>query len=89
MAPSNILPFQVRTQSFHGSTPVQYGAQLTAREIEVIEMAHLTNHRIAMVLGCEESTVKSHFRHINGKLGTKNRTEAFRAYVCGHVSRAA
>jgi LuxR family maltose regulon positive regulatory protein len=59
---------------------------LSEREIEVLELIAegLTNQEIAFRLTLSLNTVKSHARHIYGKLGVRNRTQAVaRARVLG------
>lgn len=53
-------------------------ADLTAREIEVLRLAArgLRNRDIARSLMRSEETIKVHVKHIMGKLGAKDRTEA-------------
>lgn len=60
-----------------GSAPA---AQLTVREIEVLQFATrgLTYKEIADRLFVAESTVKNHMRHIMEKLHLRNRSEAIR-----------
>jgi DNA-binding NarL/FixJ family response regulator len=53
-------------------------AELTSREIEILEMVSrgLQNKAIAAALGLSEHTVKIHLHNIIRKLGAHNRTEA-------------
>lgn len=53
----------------------QKGKQLTEREIEVLELVAigLTNAEIGDELYLAEETIKSHMRHILGKLQARNR----------------
>lgn len=53
-------------------------AQLTAREIEVLELIAqgLRNKEVGAVLGITEETVKVHMRNIMSKLNVQDRTEA-------------
>jgi DNA-binding NarL/FixJ family response regulator len=53
---------------------------LTAREVEVLELASegLANKAIAHRLDISDQTVKFHIASILGKLGAANRTEAVR-----------
>ena len=53
-------------------------ADLTIREIEVLRLAAFgqRNREIARSLMRSEETVKVHVKHIMGKLGAKDRTEA-------------
>jgi DNA-binding NarL/FixJ family response regulator len=57
--------------------------QLTARELEVLELIAegLTNKAIATRLGISDQTVKFHASQIQGKLGAANRTDAVRRAV--------
>jgi DNA-binding NarL/FixJ family response regulator len=52
--------------------------QLTPREIEVLQLIAqgFSNPRIAEKLSVSEETVKTHVRHLLGKLGVASRTEA-------------
>lgn len=58
-------------------------ATLTARELEVLELASkgLTNREIAAVLRCSETTAKWHLKNIMKKLEVTDRTEATRVAV--------
>jgi DNA-binding NarL/FixJ family response regulator len=53
-------------------------ADLTSRELEVLRLAALgyRNREIARSLMRSEETIKVHVKHIMGKLGVKDRTEA-------------
>jgi len=57
--------------------------QLTARELEVLELIAegLPNKAIATRLGISDQTVKFHASQIQGKLGAANRTDAVRRAV--------
>jgi len=62
---------------------------LTAREIEVLELAAegLTGRCIAEQLEISPSTVKTHFEHIFRRLGVRDRTSALaRAIRCGLIA---
>ncbi len=52
--------------------------ELTAREVEVLELVAkgLSNKEVARVLARAEETVKVHLKHVFGKLGVEDRTEA-------------
>ncbi len=52
--------------------------ELTEREAEVLQLlpSGTTNRDIGDVLCLSEKTVEYHLRHIYGKLGVKNRTQA-------------
>jgi LuxR family maltose regulon positive regulatory protein len=65
------LPFPVSTEK-------RLPEPLTPREQEILELlsAGLTNAEIAEKLIISPETVKKHLRHLYGKLGTGNRTEA-------------
>jgi DNA-binding NarL/FixJ family response regulator len=54
--------------------------RLTPREREILGLIELgeTNKRIALALGCSESTVKNHVHSLLAKLGVSRRTEAAR-----------
>lgn len=70
--------------------PAAPTAQLTGREIEVLQYATrgLTYKEIADRLYVAESTVKNHMRHIMEKLHLRNRSEAIRyAFSEGIVSQ--
>lgn len=58
--------------------PVPTGAQITARELEVLTAiaAGDANHEIAEQLHLSVETVKSHTRHIIEKLGARSRAHA-------------
>ncbi|MBX6376964.1 MAG: response regulator transcription factor [Clostridia bacterium] len=61
---------------------------LTKRELQVLELVArgLANKEIAVALGLEESTVKSHVAHILQKLGVSSRTAAVtRAHQAGLI----
>ncbi|HEY0505769.1 MAG TPA: response regulator transcription factor [Lysobacter sp.] len=56
------------------------GEALTGRELAILHSAAAghENKKIASHLGISTETVKSHLRHIFGKLGARNRTDALR-----------
>jgi two-component system nitrate/nitrite response regulator NarL len=58
--------------------PAEAGAELTARELEVLQLlaAGLSNKAIARRLAISEHTAKFHVNSILGKLGASSRTEA-------------
>lgn len=60
------------------ATPSTPATQLTARELEILEMvaARKRNREIADVLFISEFTVKNHLRNILAKLHLRNRREA-------------
>jgi len=62
----------------HPTRPFEAGADLSTRELEVLElMGHgHTNHEIADQLYISESTVKSHVSSVLAKLAAGNRVEA-------------
>jgi DNA-binding CsgD family transcriptional regulator len=67
--------------------------RLTPREIEVVQLPHLDNEGVALVLGCAPTTSKVHRRHINGKLGSEDRWTAYMTWCEltgeGQMERAA
>jgi len=68
-----ILPALVPAIAAQGTQP-----DLTARELQVLELVvhGLVNKQIAYSLNLAEHTVKNHIKHILGKLGARDRTEA-------------
>jgi DNA-binding NarL/FixJ family response regulator len=56
----------------------QWRGPLTPREVEVLQLlaAGLSNPQIAERLSVSEETVKTHVRHLLGKLVVASRTEA-------------
>jgi DNA-binding NarL/FixJ family response regulator len=62
----------------NGYLPSAHIAELTAREIQILEMVSrgLQNKTIAAEFRLSEHTVKVHLHNIISKLGTHNRTEA-------------
>ena len=70
--------------SFSSPVPVE----LTGREREVLELVAqgLTNEKIGKQLILSQETIKSHVRHILGKLGASNRTNAVAIGIrMGHI----
>lgn len=66
------------TRMLSHDSPSDQVAQLSARELEVLELAThgLTNLQIAERIHLSVHAVKFHLRSIFGKLGVSNRTEA-------------
>ncbi len=60
---------------------------LSAREIEVLRLlvSGTSNKAIASLLNVSENTVKSHLRHIFGKLQVQSRGEAVAAALQRHL----
>jgi ATP/maltotriose-dependent transcriptional regulator MalT len=58
--------------------PMVTPARLTKREWGVVELiaGGMSNDEIAVYLGLSTETIKSHVRHVLGKLGAKNRAHA-------------
>lgn len=56
--------------------------QLTEREVEVLTRLRqgLSDKEIAVKMGIQESTIKSHVRHVLAKLGSRSRTQAVSRY---------
>lgn len=54
----------------------KYPCGVSARESQVIELAHLSNAEIAEKLGISYETVKVHMKNAFVKLGAENRTSA-------------
>jgi DNA-binding NarL/FixJ family response regulator len=65
-------------QSSKHSQPVEWVEPLTARELEIIQLAArgLTNKAIGAQLAISDRTVQNHLAHIFGKLNAASRTEA-------------
>ena len=53
--------------------------QLSPREIEILQLAHLENAEIASQLCLSVSTIRSHWKQINKKLGVKSKYQAMLA----------
>jgi DNA-binding CsgD family transcriptional regulator len=72
----------VATSRAPGLGPFRQHAQLTRRELEVLEMMAegATNAQIADSLFISASTVQSHVKAILRKLGVRNRTQAASLY---------
>jgi len=66
----------------NGKAPAAH-PQLTARELDVIELAArgLTNSQIAQRLDLSTYAIKFHLSSAYGKLGVSNRTQAAVAYL--------
>jgi DNA-binding CsgD family transcriptional regulator len=64
--------------SFDPPNPMQPEAELTIREIQVLQLVARghQNKEIAYLLSIAEETAKIHVKHIFAKLGVQNRTQA-------------
>ncbi|MFN8514944.1 MAG: response regulator transcription factor [Thermomicrobiales bacterium] len=65
-------------EEFQGQEAAEPGEQLTARELEVLQLvaARLLNKEIAQRLGISENTVKNHLKSILAKLHLTSRQQA-------------
>jgi DNA-binding NarL/FixJ family response regulator len=73
----------------NGATPSRLPADLTRRELEVLELildGH-TNRQIANALGISEKTVKTHCGNLFQRLGVRDRTQAA-VWAERHLTRA-
>lgn len=63
--------------------------QISLRETQVLDYAHLGVRDMATALGCAPGTIKHHRAHIMEKLGASNWTEATLIWRDAQLERAA
>ncbi|MBN2360751.1 MAG: response regulator transcription factor [Deltaproteobacteria bacterium] len=77
-APTEPPPAPTPAEQPTGGLQVEVRKQLTARELEVLQMIAkgLSNNEAARVLGLSKATIRTHLEHIYQKLDVTNRVEA-------------